>query len=160
MRAALLLGLPWLVAGSMIACSNDRADTFRHTAARINPTLASMQPAARTVLHTSGSGDSDTAAVAKACLAPIPKMSELMPVGFDDQDLTGRTFSGDPVSAWASEVGYLPSRNPCSHWERSHLNAELCRDDCVHAWTNLVHAVDRLSDAAQREGVFIVRLSL
>lgn len=160
MRAAnlLLLG-SIMLSGSMMSCSIDRRAEFRHAAVRINPTLAYLQPASRTILHASGD-DHETAIVVNACLASAHLMYELMPIGFDNQDLTGRTFSGDPISAWAREVDTLPFRNPCSHWGRSPLDAEMCRDDCVHAWTQLAGAVDRLSDAAQHEGVFIVRLSL
>ena len=156
MSLRIAAALVWLAAQA--SCEQPSPSPYGHLARRLNPTLAALRPAANIVLSASRAGERSDAEVVSACVGADRLLWELETARFDESEVPAGNARA-PLSADVDIVLSLEWPSRCGPTSDPRPSNAACRRDCVEAWSALAKAVDRLSDAALLDGIFIVRLS-
>jgi len=144
MKAAVMLSL----SVALVACKSDEARRYEKIAARANPLVEKLRPAASSVLQ-----QTDPTAVRTACLHAIEVAAPLGLEKFNDRKaLEERVGVDDVLQAFAMRQSDLYCReglddgSRCVHW-------------CKEMFQDLVAAFDHLHQAAAKEHVEIKTLT-
>jgi len=140
------LALCWFM-----ACGSEKKDAYEALAKQANPILQAMRPAAARLLALD---PADHNAIIAACMSADEELWKLRDVKFDNEyvDTLPKSERVSSTAAGLLDDRKLECRDlppyriaPCAEW---------CRSE----WTYMIDIVERVHEAAKREGVDFVSL--
>ncbi len=135
----------------LAACDSPKKKAYEVLAARANPILEQMKPAAARLLALD---PADHQAVVAACTSADEALWKLRDVKFDNEYVDTEP-TDERVSSFA--VSLLDNRKLICRDLRRHFLDE-CSEWCRGRWLQMIDVVERVHDAAAEEGVHIVSL--